>query len=44
VAALIQELEIESVARDVIVLHDELAFPLGTLRISERGRAAATRD
>ena len=37
VAALIQELEIESVARDVIVLHDELAFPLGTLRISERG-------
>jgi PTH1 family peptidyl-tRNA hydrolase len=37
VAALIQELEIESVSRDVIVLHDELVFPLGTLRISERG-------
>ena len=37
VAALIHELEIESAAQDLIVLHDELAFPLGTLRINERG-------
>lgn len=27
-------------ARDLIVLHDELAFPLGTLRVKERGSAA----
>ena len=37
VAALIQELEISS--EDVIVLYDELAFPLGTIRIRERGSA-----
>jgi PTH1 family peptidyl-tRNA hydrolase len=28
------------VRRDLIVIHDELAFPLGTLRIKERGGAA----
>jgi PTH1 family peptidyl-tRNA hydrolase len=37
VAALIQELEISS--GDVIVLYDELALPLGTIRIRERGSA-----
>ena len=35
VAALIQELNISR--EDVIVLYDELAFPLGRLRINERG-------
>jgi len=39
VAALVQELEIEDVAKDVIVLYDELAFPLGQFRISQRGSA-----
>jgi peptidyl-tRNA hydrolase, PTH1 family len=28
------------VRRDLIVIHDELAFPLGTLRIKERGGSA----
>jgi PTH1 family peptidyl-tRNA hydrolase len=37
VAALIQEFEISS--EDVIVLYDELALPLGTIRIRERGSA-----
>ena len=37
VAALIQELEIDAPSDGLIVLHDELAFPLGTLRINERG-------
>ncbi len=37
VAALIQELEISS--EDIIVLYDELALPLGTIRIRERGSA-----
>lgn len=37
VAALLQELELN--VEDLIVLHDELAFPLGTLRIHERGSA-----
>ena len=37
VAALIQELEISR--EDLIVLYDELAFPLGRLRIHERGSA-----
>ncbi|HWZ01238.1 MAG TPA: aminoacyl-tRNA hydrolase [Edaphobacter sp.] len=37
VAALIQELEIS--AADLIVLYDELALPLGTIRIRERGSA-----
>jgi PTH1 family peptidyl-tRNA hydrolase len=39
VAALIQELEIANVSEDVIVLYDELAIPLGTIRIRERGSA-----
>jgi len=37
VAELIREFEVEDVSQGLIVLHDELAFPLGTLRISERG-------
>ena len=37
VAALIQELEISP--KDIIVLYDELALPLGTIRIRERGSA-----
>lgn len=39
VTALVQELEIEDVAKDVIVLYDELAFPLGQFRIAQRGSA-----
>jgi PTH1 family peptidyl-tRNA hydrolase len=39
VAALIRELEIEVPSEDLIVLYDELAFPLGRLRISANGRA-----
>jgi PTH1 family peptidyl-tRNA hydrolase len=38
VAALIREFEIASLS-DLIVLYDELAIPLGTLRIRERGSA-----
>jgi PTH1 family peptidyl-tRNA hydrolase len=38
VAALLQELDIG--IEDLIVLYDELALPLGTLRIRERGSAA----
>jgi peptidyl-tRNA hydrolase, PTH1 family len=38
VAALIREFEIASPS-DLIVLYDELAIPLGTLRIRERGSA-----
>jgi PTH1 family peptidyl-tRNA hydrolase len=38
VAALIQELEISIPSEDLIVLYDELAFPLGRLRISANGR------
>ena len=37
VAALLQELELD--VEDLIVLYDELAIPLGTLRIRERGSA-----
>lgn len=37
VAALIEELEVS--LEDVIVLYDELALPLGTIRIRERGSA-----
>jgi len=37
VAALIQEFEISPA--DIIVLYDELALPLGTIRIRERGSA-----
>jgi len=39
VAALVDELEIEDVTKDVIVLYDELAFPLGQFRIAQRGSA-----
>jgi PTH1 family peptidyl-tRNA hydrolase len=39
VVALVRELEIEDVTKDVIVLYDELAFPLGRFRIAERGSA-----
>jgi len=37
VATLIQELELD--VKDVIVIYDELAIPLGTIRIRERGSA-----
>jgi len=37
VAALVDELGIENIGEDVIVLYDELAFPLGRFRISQRG-------
>jgi PTH1 family peptidyl-tRNA hydrolase len=37
VAALLQEFEISP--EDIIVLYDELALPLGTIRIRERGSA-----
>jgi peptidyl-tRNA hydrolase, PTH1 family len=37
VAALIQEFEISP--KDIIVLYDELALPLGTIRIRKRGSA-----
>ena len=41
VAALLHELEIEAsrIQEDMIVLYDELAIPLGTIRIRERGSA-----
>lgn len=39
VAALIDELGIDQVSEDVIVLYDELAFPLGQFRIAQRGSA-----
>ena len=37
VAALLKELQLE--VADLIVLYDELAFPLGTLRLAQRGSA-----
>jgi len=37
VAALLEELELD--VKDLIVLYDELAFPLGTLRLAQRGSA-----
>jgi len=37
VSALLKELELS--AEDLIVLYDELAFPLGTLKIAQRGSA-----
>jgi PTH1 family peptidyl-tRNA hydrolase len=37
VAALLRELEIG--VEDLVVLYDELAFPLGALRVAERGSA-----
>jgi peptidyl-tRNA hydrolase, PTH1 family len=39
VAALVQELEIPVPSADLIVIHDELAFPLGRMKIAERGSA-----
>jgi len=39
VAALVRELEIAIPSDDLIVLYDDLAFPLGELRIKERGSA-----
>ena len=39
VTALVQELELQIPSEDLIVLYDELAFPLGRLRISANGRA-----
>ena len=39
VAALLQELELGTPAEELIVLYDELAIPLGQLRIRERGSA-----
>jgi PTH1 family peptidyl-tRNA hydrolase len=38
-AALVRELEIPIPSQDMIVLYDELAFPLGKIRIAERGSA-----
>jgi PTH1 family peptidyl-tRNA hydrolase len=37
VAALLRELELG--VEDLVVLYDELAFPLGTLRVAEKGSA-----
>ncbi len=39
IAALLRELELGTPANDLIVLYDELAIPLGQLRIRERGSA-----
>ena len=39
VVALAREFEIENPSEDIIVLYDELALPLGTIRIRERGSA-----
>jgi len=39
VAALANEFEIDDPSQDIIVLYDELAIPLGTIRIRERGSA-----
>ena len=39
VAALVRELEIPIPSERLIVLYDELAFPLGELRVKERGSA-----
>lgn len=41
VAALLRELEVrpERVQHEMVVLYDELAIPLGTIRIRERGSA-----
>lgn len=39
VAALVRELEIAVPSEELIVLYDELAFPLGELRLKERGSA-----
>ncbi len=39
VAALVHELELTIPSQDVIVIYDELAFPLGRFKIAERGSA-----
>jgi len=39
VAALVREMEIGIPSEDLIVLYDELAFPMGELRLKERGSA-----
>jgi len=39
VAALVDEFEIAVPSADLIVLYDELAFPLGRFRIAQRGSA-----
>jgi PTH1 family peptidyl-tRNA hydrolase len=39
VAALVRELEIPVPSPELIVLYDELAFPLGRMKIAERGSA-----
>ena len=39
IAALLREFELNTPANDLIVLYDELAIPLGQLRIRERGSA-----
>jgi PTH1 family peptidyl-tRNA hydrolase len=39
VVALAREFEIENPSEDIIVLYDELALPLGTIRVRERGSA-----
>ena len=39
ISALVQELDIAIPSEDLIVLYDELAFPLGRLRVSANGRA-----
>jgi peptidyl-tRNA hydrolase, PTH1 family len=39
VSALVQEFEVANPSEDIIVLYDELALPLGTIRIRERGSA-----
>ena len=39
IVALMKELELDTPATDLIVLYDELAIPLGQLRIRERGSA-----
>lgn len=38
-AALVRELEIPVPSHDLIVIYDELAFPLGRFKIAERGSA-----
>jgi PTH1 family peptidyl-tRNA hydrolase len=40
VVQLIQEFGITDIASDVLILYDELNFPLGTFRIAQRGSAA----
>ena len=39
IVALLHELELDTPAEDLIVIYDELAIPLGQLRIRERGSA-----